>query len=58
MIPYLGGFYGNGVLSIPMLHHAGNDRIEITIDEFEEEFNKFCEGYRNRSVRRLHWRFD
>ena len=50
MIPYLGGFYGNGVLSIPMLHHAGNDRIEITIDEFEEEFNKFCEGYqRSRS---------
>lgn len=58
MIPYLGGFYGNGVLSIPMLHHAGCDRIEITIDKFEEEFNKFCEGYRNRSVRRLHWRFD
>ena len=58
MIPYLGGFCGNGVLSIPMLHHAGNDIIEITIDEFEEEFNKFCEGYRNRSVRRLHWRFD
>lgn len=60
MIPYLGGFYGNGVLSIPMLHHAGNDRIEITIDQFEEEFNKFCEGYQRsrRSVRRLHWRFD
>ena len=60
MIPYRGGFYGNGVLSIPMLHHAGNDRIEITIDEFEEEFNKFCEGYQRnrRSVRRLHWRFD
>ena len=60
MIPYLGGFCGNGVLSIPMLHHAGYDRIEITIDEFEEEFNKFCEGYQRsrRSVRRLHWRFD
>ena len=60
MIPYLGGFYGNGVLSIPMLHHAGNDRIEITIDEFEEEFNKICEGYKkfNPKVSKIYWRFD
>ena len=60
MIPYLGGFYGNGVLSIPMLHHAGNDRIEITIDEFEEEFNKICVGYKkfNPKVSKIYWRFD
>ena len=60
MIPYRGGFYGNGVLSIPMLHHAGNDRIEITIDEFEEEFNKICEGYKkfNPKVSKIYWRFD
>jgi len=60
MIPYRGGFYGNGVLSIPMLHHAGNDIIEITIDEFEEEFNKICEGYKkfNPKVSKIYWRFD
>ena len=60
MIPYRGGFYGNGVLSIRMLHHAGNDRIEITIDEFEEEFNKICEGYKkfNPKVSKIYWRFD
>ena len=57
MIPYRGGFYGNGVLSI---HHAGNDIIEITIDEFEEEFNKICEGYKkfNPKVSKIYWRFD
>lgn len=57
---YRGGFYGDGVLFIPLPHHAGADGIEITIDEFDEWFQKFCEGYQNskRRMRRLHWRFD
>ena len=34
--------------------------IEITVDEFDEWFQKFCEGYQSskRRMRRLHWRFD
>ena len=58
---YRGGFFGNGVLFIPLPHHAGtDDSLEITIDEFDEWFQKFCEGYQrsNRRMRRLHWRFD
>ena len=63
IIMYEGGFYGNGVLIIPLPHHAGtSDSLEITIDEFDEWFNKGCEGYqRIRSGRRLskrHWRID
>ena len=43
---YKGGFYGNGVLYIPLPHHAGtSDYIEITINEFDEEFLRFCEEY-------------
>ena len=58
---YRGGFFGNGVLFIPLPHHAGtDDSLEITIDEFDEWFQKFSEGYQrsNRRMRRLHWRFD
>lgn len=58
---YRGGFFGNGVLFIPLPHHAGtSDCLEITIDEFDEWFQKFCEGYQRskRRMRRLHWRFD
>lgn len=41
-----GGFYGNGVLYIPLPHHAGtSDYIEITINEFDEEFLRFCKEY-------------
>lgn len=43
---YKDGFYGNGVLYIPLPHHAGtSDCMEITIDEFDEEFLRFCEEY-------------
>lgn len=43
---YRGGFYSDGVLYIPLPHHAGtSDCIEIKIDEFDEEFNRFCEQY-------------
>ena len=57
---YRGEFYGDGVLFIPLPHHAGVDGIEITIDEFDKWFQKFCEGYQNskRRVFRRHWRFD
>jgi DNA replication protein DnaC len=59
---YRGGFFGNGVLFIPLPHHAGtDDSLEITIDEFDEWFQKFCEGYQSsiiRRVRSLYWRFD
>lgn len=58
---YKGGFYGDGVLFIPLFHHAGADGSEITIDEFDDEFNKICEGYQ-RSKRRVfmrrYWRFE
>lgn len=56
---YRGGFYGDGVLFIPFFHHAGADGSEITIDEFDEKFNKLSEGYQrsNRRVYRLHWSF-
>ena len=48
---YRGGFFSNGVLFIPLPHHAGtDDSLEITIDEFDEWFQKFCEGYRNRRI--------
>lgn len=58
---YRGGFYGNGVLFIPLPHHAGtDDSLEITIDEFDEWFQKFCESNQrsNRRVSRRHWHFD
>lgn len=58
---YRGGFFGNGVLFIPLPHHAGtDDSLEITIDEFDEWFQKFCEGYQRskRRMHRFHWRFD
>lgn len=43
---YKDGFYCNGVLYIPLPHHAGtSDCIEITIDEFDEEFLRFCKEY-------------
>ena len=42
---YKDGFYGNGVLYIPLPHHAGTSDYEITIDEFDEEFLRFCEEY-------------
>ena len=63
IIMYRGGFFSNGVLFIPLPHHAGtSDCHEITIDEFDEWFNKYCEGYkRTRSGKRIskiHWRLD
>ena len=61
IIMYEEGFYGDGILFIPLPHHAGtDDSLEITIDEFDEWFQKFCEGYQRskRRMRRLHWRFD
>ena len=43
---YKDGFYCNGVLYIPLPHHAGtSDYIEITINEFDKEFLRFCEEY-------------
>ncbi len=60
---YRGGFFGNGVLFIPLPHHAGtSDCLEITIDEFDEWFNRYREEYkRTRSGKRIskiHWRLD
>lgn len=38
--------YKDGVLYIPLPHHAGtSDCMEITINEFDEEFLRFCEEY-------------
>ena len=40
------GFYCNGVLYIPLPHHAGtSDCMEITINQFDKEFLRFCEEY-------------
>ena len=63
IIMYEKGFYGDGVLFIPLPHHAGtSDCLEIKIVEFDEWFDKGCEGYKNtRTGRRLskrHWRLD
>lgn len=59
---YRGGFYGDGVLFIPLFHHAGDDGIEITIDEFEKWFNRYCEGYKStrtgKRLSKIHWRLD
>ena len=47
IIPYRGGFYGNGVLYIQLPHHAGtSDSLEIVIDEFDKWFDRYCEGYK------------
>ena len=43
---YKDGFYGNGVLYIPLPHHAGtSDCMGITINQFDKEFLRFCEEY-------------
>ena len=43
---YKGGFCSDGVLYIPLPHHAGtSDCIEIKIDEFDVEFDSLCEQY-------------
>lgn len=43
---YKDGFYSNGVLYIPLPHHAGtSDCMEITINQFDKEFLRFCEEY-------------
>ena len=44
---YRGGFYGNGVLYIPLPHHAGTpDCMEITLDEFDKWFDTFSDEYK------------
>ena len=44
---YRGGFYGNGVLYIPLPHHAGTpDCMEITLDEFDKWFDIFSDEYK------------
>ena len=63
IIMYRGGFFSNGVLFIPLPHHAGtSDCLEITIDEFDEWFNKYCEGYKRtrtgKRISKIHWRLD
>ena len=58
---YERGFYGNGVLFIPLPHHAGTDDcLEIKIDEFEEWFQNICKGYERskRRIPKVHWRID
>lgn len=42
---YGGGFYSDGVLYIPLLPCAGQAIVSKQIDEFDENFNKFCEQY-------------
>ena len=60
IMTYSGGFYGNGVLFIPLPHHAGDDCLEIKIDEFEEWFQNICKGYERskRRIPKVHWRID
>lgn len=58
---YRGGFFGDGVLFIPLPHHAGtSDCLEIKIDEFDNWFNRYCEGYKStrfgKRLSRIHWR--
>ena len=61
IIMYEEGFYGDGVLFIPLPHHAGtSDCLEIKIDEFDNWFNRYCEGYKSTRFRKrlskIHWR--
>lgn len=61
IIPYMGGFYCSGVLYVPLPHHAGTDDCdEITIDEFDERFNSYCEEYKcsGKKVSKIHWRLE
>ena len=61
IIMYEKGFYGNGILFIPLPHLAGtSDCLEIPIDEFDEWFNGYCEGYKQSTTRipKIHWRLD
>ena len=58
---YRGGFYCNGVLFIPLPHHAGtSDCLEITIDEFDEWFSRYCKEYKQcgKRITGIHWHFD
>ena len=61
IIMYEEGFYGDGILFIPLPHHAGtSDCLEIKIDEFEKWFNRYCEGYKStrtgKRLSKIHWR--
>ena len=63
IIMYEEGFYGDGVLFIPLPHHAGtSDCLEIKIDEFDNWFNRYCEGYKSTRIGKrlsnIHWRLD
>lgn len=63
IIMYEKGFYGDGVLFIPLPHHAGtSDCLEIKIDEFDERFSRYCEGYKSKRtgkrLSKIHWRLD
>ena len=63
IIMYEKGFYGDGVLFIPLPHHAGtSDCLEIKIDEFDNWFNRYCEGYKStrtgKRLSKIHWRLD
>lgn len=63
IIMYEEGFYGNGILFIPLPHHAGtSDCLEIEIDEFDNWFNRYCEGYKRtrtgKRISKIHWRLD
>ena len=63
IIMYEEGFYGDGVLFIPLPHHAGtSDCLEIKIDEFDNWFNRYCEGYKRtrtgKRISKIHWRLD
>lgn len=63
IIMYEEGFYGDGVLFIPLPHHAGtSDCLEIKIDEFDNWFNRYCEGYKStrigKRLSKIHWRLD
>ena len=63
IIMYEEGFYGDGVLFIPLPHHAGtSDCLEIKIDEFDNWFNRYCEGYKRtrtgERISKIHWRLD
>lgn len=63
IIMYEEGFYGDGVLFIPLPHHAGtSDCLEIKTDEFDNWFNRYCEGYKStrigKRLSKIHWRLD
>lgn len=60
---YFSQYIGLFDIDRPLPHHAGtSDCLEIEIDEFDNWFNRYCEGYKRtrtgKRISKIHWRLD